>query len=235
VKRLLLVLFALLALGVVGLGGAGATYLLMTRESGPEPVRYAVVKGDTLGKIAKANGVTVEQLREWNGIQGDLIEVGQVLLIWPAEPGAVAEVAPKKKKRRKTSGGTVTATEAPSGEADLAMPAAQACLSGPSDVEGDQGVAMAQGLSDEQVRGAMSAFVGNSLRCFPPGTPSGRIHTSITVGCDGRVSAVGIEDDGGLPDAVVSCVRETLGYAPFPAHDMPDGYAFDYPLRFEAP
>jgi hypothetical protein len=27
---------------------------------------------------------------------------------------------------------------------------------------------------------------------------------------------------------VAACLRDTLRYAPFPAHDMPDGYTFGY-------
>ena len=50
-----------------------------------------------------------------------------------------------------------------------------------------EGFAAAEGLSDGQVKSAMAGFVGETLRCFPPGTPSGRIHAALTVGCDGRV------------------------------------------------
>ena len=40
-------------------------------------IEYTVKRGDTLSRIAKTHGVTVEELRMWNGISGDLIEVGQ--------------------------------------------------------------------------------------------------------------------------------------------------------------
>ena len=44
--------------------------------------KYKVVKGDTLGKIAKENGTTVEFLAKVNDIENvDLIEVDQVLYI----------------------------------------------------------------------------------------------------------------------------------------------------------
>jgi len=62
------------------------------------PVRYAVQRGDTLGEIAKDHGVSVGQLRQWNGIEGDLIEVGQVMLIYPGEGGLAA--APRSDGRR---------------------------------------------------------------------------------------------------------------------------------------
>ena len=42
---------------------------------------YRVVSGDTLSKIASRNNTTVKKLKEWNGIQSDLIKVGQVLIV----------------------------------------------------------------------------------------------------------------------------------------------------------
>jgi len=45
------------------------------------PRTYTVVKGDTLGSIAKKNSVEVAQLREWNHLKGDTIRLGQVLQV----------------------------------------------------------------------------------------------------------------------------------------------------------
>jgi len=47
----------------------------------PEPVTYRVKNGDVLGKIANRYGVTVRQLKEWNGISGSMIRIGQKLII----------------------------------------------------------------------------------------------------------------------------------------------------------
>jgi LysM repeat protein len=47
---------------------------------------YTVQRGDTLGGIALANGLTVAEIKEANQLSGDLIRVGQRLHI----PGAVA-------------------------------------------------------------------------------------------------------------------------------------------------
>ena len=45
-------------------------------------IQYTVVKGDTLGKIAKRYGTTVQVLVDLNHIKNrNLIRVGQVLLI----------------------------------------------------------------------------------------------------------------------------------------------------------
>ena len=58
--------------------------------------RYVVVKGDTLGKLAKDYGTTVECLAKVNNIPNvDLIEIDQILYI-PATEEEVAKVtAPK--------------------------------------------------------------------------------------------------------------------------------------------
>lgn len=47
----------------------------------PEPVYYRVKSGDVLGTIAQKYGVSVKSLKEWNGISGSIIRVGQRLII----------------------------------------------------------------------------------------------------------------------------------------------------------
>jgi membrane-bound lytic murein transglycosylase D len=42
---------------------------------------YTVKSGDTLSDIASKNGVTVSQLKEWNGLSGNNIKVGQKLKV----------------------------------------------------------------------------------------------------------------------------------------------------------
>ncbi len=46
---------------------------------------YVVQRGDTLFKIARANGLTVAQLKALNGLSTDVISVGQQLAIAPLE------------------------------------------------------------------------------------------------------------------------------------------------------
>ena len=67
--------FASLAAGILAVAA-----LVTGQVETPEP--YVVQKGDTLFVIARDHGVTVDDLRRWNGIDGDLIEVGQVLWTW---------------------------------------------------------------------------------------------------------------------------------------------------------
>lgn len=45
-------------------------------------INYRVLSGDTLGKIAARHGVTLNQLRQWNGIRGSQIRIGQRLVIY---------------------------------------------------------------------------------------------------------------------------------------------------------
>ena len=47
----------------------------------PEPVIYRVKSGDVLGGIASNYGVSVKQIKEWNGLKGTMIRVGQKLKI----------------------------------------------------------------------------------------------------------------------------------------------------------
>lgn len=43
--------------------------------------KYTIKSGDTLGSIAKTHGVSVQQLKDWNGIKGDTIYAGNTLKI----------------------------------------------------------------------------------------------------------------------------------------------------------
>ncbi|TNE84112.1 MAG: LysM peptidoglycan-binding domain-containing protein [Deltaproteobacteria bacterium] len=212
-----------IGLGLIAVAGLGVGFVL---RSTSDAVRYEVVRGDTLGKIAKTYDVSVDDLRRWNGIDGDLIEVGQVLLIHAT--GTVEAPSPRKRARRPTPG---SPPEAPKQDT-LVRPKPKPCLSGPTG-EGlaDEGAVASTGLSYAQIKSSMDAFVPHTLRCVPEGT-SGRLETKIVVGCNGTVSAVEIGATGGLPAEVVACVKDTLTYAEFPAHALPDGEVFDYPLTF---
>ena len=52
-----------------------------TDQPTTQRVRYRVKRGDTLTRIARQHGVTISQLREWNGIRGSKIRIGQRLTI----------------------------------------------------------------------------------------------------------------------------------------------------------
>ena len=44
-------------------------------------IRYEVAPGDTLGEIAEEYGVSVDDIRRWNGLDSDRLDIGQVLTI----------------------------------------------------------------------------------------------------------------------------------------------------------
>ncbi|HEX5353949.1 MAG TPA: substrate-binding domain-containing protein [Rhodanobacteraceae bacterium] len=52
-----------------------------TTVPAPRRVDYTVASGDTLSKIAQKYSVSVEELRRWNDLHGDTLQVGQVLQI----------------------------------------------------------------------------------------------------------------------------------------------------------
>ncbi|WHZ19952.1 MAG: phosphate ABC transporter, substrate-binding protein PstS [Rhodanobacteraceae bacterium] len=53
-----------------------------------QAVDYTVASGDTLSKIAKKHSVSVDDLRKWNHLRGDMLQVGQVLKVSSSHAGA---------------------------------------------------------------------------------------------------------------------------------------------------
>jgi hypothetical protein len=117
-------------------------------------------------------------------------------------------------------------------------PTPKPCLGGPSLDELDEGgteasFAASRGLSEAQIAGAMSSFLPALSRCLVPGEPTeGVLLLELNVACSGVVQGVAVLDRGSVPGEVVDCVTQGLCAAPFPAHDMPDGMEFQYPMRF---
>lgn len=202
----------------------------------PQPVHHTVVRGDTLSKLAQRHQTTVDQLQSWNGLSSDRIDIGQELIVGytgdaPPEAAPPPTRTPRKKGRRSPKQGHGTASTTPSG---LSLPPEQPCKAGPSIEDGGDEPAFAgsEGLSHADVRSAMNAFLPTLQRCIEGDWPVGTLDLAITVACTGRVSAVQVQKDGGLDAALVSCITDTLRYAPFPAHDLPDGETFTYPMVF---
>lgn len=154
-------------------------------------------------------------------------------------PPPPEEPAPKTKakaRKKGVGGATLTGAQGLSPEApQLAMPAPKPCLDPPTG-EGlpEEGMASSRGLERAEVVAAMQQVVGHALPCFAD-ADSGTLVFSVTAGCDGRVSEIRITDDGGFPTDVGGCVAETLRHAEFPAHDLPDGFDFTYPVTYSAP
>lgn len=66
---------------VIPAAGAAAGAPEAPPTATPTPVVYTVVRGDTVEKIADRYGVTVQDLMDLNGMQSDLIQVDQKLVI----------------------------------------------------------------------------------------------------------------------------------------------------------
>src|SRR5690606_6295736 len=49
----------------------------------PEKIRYRVKRGDYLGRIAERYGVGISQIKTWNGMRSNTVNVGQNLIIYP--------------------------------------------------------------------------------------------------------------------------------------------------------
>lgn len=57
------------------------------------PRQIVVVPGDSLSLIAERESCTVDEIRQWNYLETDVIEPGQILLVW--ETGGAGRVVPK--------------------------------------------------------------------------------------------------------------------------------------------
>ena len=211
------------------------TLVIASCTQAPQPKRYVVVRGDTLGEIATTHGVTVDQLRAWNDLQGDLIEVDQVLIIHAASasPGTPEPVgvAPRRKRR---SAGTSEPAEADA-EAPLVMPQAKPCLAGPEATTQGEGfeTVSSQGLAPGDVKAAINRFVPRTASCMPDGwTGRATVQVDLLIGCNGLLTSAEVHSSGGLPDETLACITDRLRYAEFPAHDLPDGEQARVPLRY---
>ncbi len=202
-------------------------------DPAPEPVRHVVVRGDTLGRIAAAHGVSVDDLRAWNRLEGDLIEVGQVLVVHGAGAPTAPAAAPARRRARATP-----ATAAP--DDGLRLPPEAPCLAPPTADPDDDGFATraSSGLSADQVKRAFDAFAPRMATCLPDGWAGATtVQLDLRIACTGRVADAEVFSAGGLPDEVQRCLLDRVRYAPFPAHDLPDGERARVPLRLfaEAP
>ena len=198
-----------------------------TGTSEQTSISYTVQRGDSLAKIARAHQVSVGELRSWNQIEGNLIHPGQTLMIQTTSAGRASAKHSVRPTRRRTAGREK--------EHRRTRPKPKPCLSGPSldDLEADAGMAASAGLSLKQLRTSMNRHIQETLVCGELGvSPSGRLLVEITVGCNGLVTGIKVMDEGPFEPLFVECVSKILYDGEFPAHDMPDGYSFDYPLNF---
>ena len=67
-----------------------------TKPEEPKTIDHEIKRGESLDKIAKKNGVTVEELRKANNIKGDKIEAGDKIKI-PTKSGKNDKAEPEQK------------------------------------------------------------------------------------------------------------------------------------------
>ena len=256
-------------------------------------VTWHAKAGEPIDQIAAVFGVSADDLRAWNGLEGDVIVMDQALVVWhrrtleapvakakksnpkprsAVEPdildvldqetgldrelldmvgaltrygdlpqqgvhqttqrqgidaegmGEISRAVPEKPTKLFASGPVKTPS--------LAKPLPKQCLPEPTyeQLTADDGVLSGTGLSKRQISSSMGGFIHHLRSCVPDGSYGEFALTArMTVGCDGRV--IDAEMDGPLPPAVGSCMESALQAAAFPAHDLPDGLTFEYPIR----
>jgi len=185
----------------------------------PPPATYTVVRGDTLFVIARDHGVTVDELRAWNALDGDRIEVGQALTLREHDPAAGPPAsAPKRKRARST--------------ATASQPAAKRCLPPPSEeLLGEEGAVASVGLDRAQVRRGLDPVLPATLPCADGVT--GVALFDLTIGCNGLITGIRVDDAGPFSAEATACMARALRGASFDAHQLPDGMKVGYPLTFQ--
>ena len=92
------------------------------------------------------------------------------------------------------------------------------------------------GPEPEALQGRLRTVSPTFMPCLAGATPSPRdtLRLKLTVECSGVVAEISVVDAGDWPSVVVSCTREALSRARFPAHGLASGYTFDFPVRYTA-
>ena len=150
---------------------------------GAEPVRHRVVRGETAFTIARAYGVSVRSLADWNGLTGEMtVREGQYLLI----PVVVAGAAPP-----------ANATSAPGqGSATPTPPSASQPLPDERTASANTPVATppAPDLGGQTAASASARFVmpvsGSIIRGYAPGKNDG-IDISASAGATVKAADAG--------------------------------------------
>ncbi|MBQ4913403.1 LysM peptidoglycan-binding domain-containing protein [Maribacter sp. MMG018] len=87
----------------------------LVKQAQENRIRYRVRSGDYLGKIAERYGVRVSQIKNWNGLRGNNLRIGQRLTIYPRR-NATASVKPKNTPSKSTVTSNTKVHEVRSGD-----------------------------------------------------------------------------------------------------------------------
>ena len=93
---------------------------------------YKIQNGDSLGLIAKKNGISVRQLKELNGLSSDVIRVGKTLKVPAAkvvaEAAAVAKAQPAKVEKKVAPAVAPVVEPVPAADTTVAEPVVPAAV-----------------------------------------------------------------------------------------------------------
>jgi murein DD-endopeptidase MepM/ murein hydrolase activator NlpD len=167
-------------------------------QTGTEPVRHQVERGETAFTIARLYNVSVRSLAEWNGLDSDFsLREGQYLLI------PVVTQAPPEEEDSTPPPGTGSVTPQPPSASqplpeETPEPAAEADAPAPAEPVADVGNQTASSTSDA----AMSFPVqGSIIREYAKGRNDGidigaSVGTTVKAAASGQVAAITRNTDG---------------------------------------
>lgn len=167
-------------------------------QTGPEPVRHQVRRGETAYSISRLYGVSVRALADWNGLGADLVvREGQYLLIPPitataetgpdATPPGAGSVAPLPPSAMQPLPDEETGPDAAGG-----TPASP-------DLAADRTAASAAAMAMPVAGSIIRAFVKGSTDGIDISASAG---SAVTAAADGTVAAI-TKDTNGVPIVVL--------------------------------
>ena len=77
------------------------------------------------------------------------------------------------------------------------------------------------GLTTSAISSGINSVLSSISSCFAQ--EKGNLDATLTIGCDGLVQDVEAYDGSGLAPTTIACIMDTLYYASFAPHDVPDG------------
>lgn len=178
-----------------------------SEQTGAEPIRHKVERGETAYTIARLYDVSVRSLAEWNGLGSDFaVREGQFLLIPVALPGDTTDPYRDSNAEETPAPGAGSPTpEPPSASKPLpeqdTKPAAQAPETtsapdlGPSQNDADSNARMAFPVRGDIVRDYAKGKNDGIDIAASPGAP-------VQAAADGVVAAI-TEDTNGIPIIVI--------------------------------
>ena len=115
------------------------------------------------------------------------------------------------------------------------MPKPKPCLDGPDadELTSDDGYTGSKGIEPAVIKSTLDRFLPNINDCLleHDTLPTTGLLLDFRVGCNGQVADIQVSSAGDWDSNLTDCVTGILRYTPFPAHALPDGERFSYPIR----